>query len=263
MCACNRRPLVVQRDAVALGLADVARVGVDLARDRAQERRLARPVAADQGQALARRQPERHAVVDDVRAELLRRPVTCSVGTARGYPGRVLPLGAGNVRRAPRRRPREELRRSRPFRPARRGDTRPRRNDSDRIRRTRPFAGRARGDRSARLPRADADSGRGDPGDHARPRHHRPGADGQRQDRRLRPARRRADRRDVRGHPGARAHADARALHPGRAGLAHLLGVQGRARGRRASAASRSPSRPCSCARARRSWSARRAASWT
>ncbi len=50
--ACNRRPLVVQRDAVALGLADVARVGVDLARDRAQERGLAGAVAADQGEAL-------------------------------------------------------------------------------------------------------------------------------------------------------------------------------------------------------------------
>ena len=95
MCARNRRPLVVQRDAVALGLADVARVGVDLADDGAQERRLARSVAADQGQALARRQPEGHAVVDDVAPKLLRRPVTCRVGTPRGYPGRVLPLGAG------------------------------------------------------------------------------------------------------------------------------------------------------------------------
>ena len=66
MCARNRRALVVQGDAVALGLADVAGVGVDLADDGAQERRLARAVAADQGQALARRQPERDAVVDDV-----------------------------------------------------------------------------------------------------------------------------------------------------------------------------------------------------
>ena len=86
MCARNRRPLVVQRDAVALGLADVAGVGVDLADDRAQERRLAGAVAADQGQALARRQPEGDAVVDDVGAEALARPVTCRVGTPRGYP---------------------------------------------------------------------------------------------------------------------------------------------------------------------------------
>ena len=71
MCARNRRPLVVQGDAVALGLADVARVGVDLADDGAQERRLARAVAADQRQALARRQPEGHPVVDDVGAVAL------------------------------------------------------------------------------------------------------------------------------------------------------------------------------------------------
>ena len=44
MCARNRRPLVVQGDAVALRLADVARVRVDLAHDGAQERRLARSV---------------------------------------------------------------------------------------------------------------------------------------------------------------------------------------------------------------------------
>ena len=71
VCARNRRPLVVQRDAVALRLADVAGVGVDLADDRAQERRLARAVAADQREALARRQPKGDAVVDDVGAEAL------------------------------------------------------------------------------------------------------------------------------------------------------------------------------------------------
>ena len=71
MCARNRRPLVVQRDAVALGLADVAGIGVDLAYDRAQERRLSRAVAPDQGESLARRQAKRDAVVDDVGAKAL------------------------------------------------------------------------------------------------------------------------------------------------------------------------------------------------
>ena len=229
MGARDRRALVVQRDAVALGLADVAGVGVDLADDGAQERRLARAVAADQRQALARRQAERDAVVDDVGAVALAQPGDVEGRHARRVARHgLLPFGQGNVRRAPRCRPREELRRSRPIRPPRRGDTEPRRKTSDRIRRTRPFGGRARGDRGARVPRADADSGRDHPGDHARPRHHRPGADGQRQDGGLRAAGRRADRRDVRGHPGARADAHARALHPGCAGAAHVLGVQGR-----------------------------------
>ena len=95
MCARNRRPLVVQRDAVALRLADVARVGVDLAHDGAQERRLARPVASDQGQALARRQPEGDAVVDDVAAEALAQTGDVQGWHSQRVPGRVLPLGAG------------------------------------------------------------------------------------------------------------------------------------------------------------------------
>ena len=120
----DRRSLVVQGDAVALRFADVARVGVDLADDRAQQRRLARAVAADQRQSLARWQPEGDAVVDDVGAEAL-----AQTGDVEGWHVRegtrdgCYPLPMGNVRRAPRRRPQEELRRSPAHPAARRGDT--------------------------------------------------------------------------------------------------------------------------------------------
>ena len=65
----QRRALVVQGDAVALGVRDAAGVGLGLAREHAQERRLARAVASDQRQALARRQRERDVGEDGVGPE--------------------------------------------------------------------------------------------------------------------------------------------------------------------------------------------------
>ena len=63
------RALIVQRDAVALGVRDAAGIRLGLAREHAQERRLARAVPPDQGEPLARRQRERDAREDDVRPE--------------------------------------------------------------------------------------------------------------------------------------------------------------------------------------------------
>ena len=90
-----------------------------------------------------------------------------------------------------------------------------------------PVRGPAADPRGARLRRADADPGAGDPRAAQRPRRDRPGADRQRQDRRLRPADARVHRSGERGDPGDRPHPDARALHPGDPGAARVRRASG------------------------------------
>ena len=124
----------------------------------------------------------------------------------------------------------------------------------------RPVRGAAADAGRARLRRADADPGAGDPRAARRPRRDRPGADRQRQDRRLRPADARVHRPGERGDAGDRPHPDARALHPGDPGAARLRRApRGRRTSWRSSAARRSASSSRGCATAPRSSSPRSA----
>ena len=66
-----RRALVVERDARALGERQLAALERDLARDRAEQRRLAGPVRARERQAVALSDRERHPVEEGVAGELL------------------------------------------------------------------------------------------------------------------------------------------------------------------------------------------------
>ena len=109
---------------------------------------------------------------------------------------------------------------------------------SDHLRRARPLRSCPAGTRGRRVRDAVADPGAGRPAAPRGARRHRPGADRLGQDRRVRAPDDRVRRSGARRHPGARAHADPRAVHPGHAGAAHVR--------RRARA---STSSPCSAAR--------------
>ena len=97
--------------------------------------------------------------------------------------------------------------------------------------------------RPPRLRAPDADPGADDPTAARGPRRDRPGPDRHRQDRRLRPADGRVRRPDGPGRAGARAHADARALHPGHPGAARLRRAPRAGASWRCSAAPRSATR--------------------
>ncbi len=101
------------------------------------------------------------------------------------------------------------------------------RDDAKDVCRARPVRVHPEGPQRRGLRVAEPDPGAGDPVGARRQGRDRPGADGDRQDGGVRPADRRVHRsRGLRG-AGAGADADARALHPGHAGAAHVRRAQG------------------------------------
>ncbi|CAA9485473.1 MAG: DEAD-box ATP-dependent RNA helicase DeaD (CshA), partial [uncultured Solirubrobacterales bacterium] len=92
----------------------------------------------------------------------------------------------------------------------------------DDLRRTRPLHFPARSAHPPRVRAAHTDPGADHPRSARGPRRDRPGPDRNRQDRGLRAAAARLRRSRRRGHPGARAHADPRTVHPGHPGPAGL-----------------------------------------